>query len=108
LLLLRVWAGGNGGVFPDSLSDMADWIRAAGKYDWSRETEDEATLKQMIGQAFFRLNSNQNWVYRGKGVKVGDAKTPVFWRPVGDGKFQVIYGDFEVRKVDEKELPESQ
>ena len=108
LLLLRVWAGGNGGVFPDSLSDIADWLRAAGKYDWSQETEDEATLKQMIGQGFFRLNANQNWAYRGKGVKVGDAKTPVFWRPAGDGKFQVIYGDFEVRKVDEKELPESQ
>jgi len=106
LLLLRAWAGGNGGVFPDSLSDVTDWFSASGKYDWSQETEDKATMQQMIGQAFYRINANQNWVYSGKGVKVGDAKKPVFWQPVSGGKCQVIYGDFDVRTVDEKELQE--
>ncbi|MBN2217103.1 MAG: hypothetical protein JW719_06985 [Pirellulales bacterium] len=106
LLLLRAWAGGNGGVFPDSLGNVADWLRAAGKYDWSQETKDEKTLKTLIGQAFFKLNSNSNWIYRGKGVKQGDATTPIFWRPAGSGKFQVIHGDLGVRLVDKKDLPE--
>jgi outer membrane lipoprotein-sorting protein len=104
LLMLRIRAGGNNGVFPDSLSNSKDFLIAAGKYDWSQETENEATLRNMITQAFFWLNSNQRWVYQGKEVKVGDATTPVFWRPVGDGKFQVIYGDFKVRKMDETQL----
>jgi hypothetical protein len=106
LLLLRAWSGGNGGVFPDSLSDTSDWFKAATKYDWSQEKiQDEKKLKSMIGQAFFLLNSNEDWVYRGKGVKRGDAKKAVFWRPVGGGKHQVVYGDLSVRAVDKKDLP---
>jgi hypothetical protein len=106
LLLLRAWAGGNGGVFPDSLGDTSDWFKAAMKYDWSKEKiQDEKVLHTMIGQAFFALNAEQNWVYRGKGVNVGDAKRAVFWRPIGGGKYFVIYGDLSIRKLKKKDLP---
>ena len=105
-MLLRAWAGGNGGVFPNSLMNVADWFKAASKYDWSKEKQDENTLEKAIGRAFFRLNSMQDWVYRGKGIKVGDAEEAVFWMPIGNDKYRVIYGDLSVREVGKKELPE--
>jgi hypothetical protein len=105
VLLLRAWSGGNGGVFPDSLVNVTDWFNAAMKYDWSRETMDEKTMHTMIGRAFFSLNANQNWAYRGKGVKVGDAERAIFWKPSARGKYQVIYGDLSVREVEKKDLP---
>ena len=107
LLLLRAWSGGNGGVFPDTLTDVNDWFQAATKYDWSKEAiQDEKKLSTMIGKVFFSLNENTNWVYRGKGVKVGEADRAVFWQPIGRGKYRVIYGDFSVREVDKSDLPE--
>jgi outer membrane lipoprotein-sorting protein len=105
LLLLRAWAGGSGGVFPESLMNVGDWFKAAPKYDWSKEKKDETTLRTAIGRAFFNLNARQDWVYRGKGVKLGDAKTAVFWRPAAKGKYRVIYGDLSVREVEKKDLP---
>ena len=105
LLLLRAWSGGNGNVFPDSLTDVGGWYKAATKYDWSKEKQDEKTMEKAISRAFFRLGARQDWVYRGKGVKVGNAKQAVFWTPAGNGKYRVIYGDLSVRQADKKELP---
>jgi outer membrane lipoprotein-sorting protein len=105
VLLLRAWAGGNGNVFPDSLLDVAGWYKAAMKYDWSKETQDEKTMESAISRAFFSLGGGQGWVYRGKGVKLGDKKAAVYWTPAGNGKYRVIYGDLTVRLVDKKELP---
>jgi outer membrane lipoprotein-sorting protein len=108
VLLLRVWSGGNGNVFPDSLFDVPDWFKAASKYDWSKEKQDEDTLKRSINRAFFKLNTQQDWIYRGKGVKRGDAKQAIFWSPLGKDKFLVIHGDLSIRQVSKKELPKSQ
>lgn len=106
MLLLRAWAGGNGGVFPDSLADVGSWFKAATKYDWSKEeNKDGNMLRNAIVRAFFRLNSRQDWVYRGKGVKLGNAEAAVFWSPAANGKYCVVYGDLSVRQVDKKELP---
>lgn len=104
-LLLRAWAGGNGGVFPDSLLDLADWSKAADKYDWSQEKLDEPAVKKAISGVFFRLHAGRNWVYRGKGVKLGDAKTPIFWAPAGKDTYRVIYGDLKSKEVRTKDLP---
>lgn len=105
VLLLRAWAGGNGNVFPDSLLDVAGWYKAAKKYDWSKETQDEGTLNNAIGRAFFRLNAKQDWVYRGKDIKLGNAKAAIFWAPAKNGKYRVIYGDLSVRQADKQDLP---
>jgi outer membrane lipoprotein-sorting protein len=108
LLLLRAWAGGNDGVFPDSLLDFADWFKAYPKYDWSKEKQDEKTMRMAISRAFFKLKAEQQyWVYRGKGVKRGDAKKAIFWSPAGKDKYRVIYGDLSVRLVSKKDLPQS-
>ena len=58
-----------------------------------------------ISRAFFGLGARQDWVYRGKGIKVGNAKEAIFWTPAGNGKYRVIYGDLSVRQADKKELP---
>jgi outer membrane lipoprotein-sorting protein len=105
LLLLRAWAGGNGGVFPNSLTDVGGWFKAASKYNWSMEKQDEDTMTKAISRAFFRLGSKQDWVYRGKGVKLGNAKEAIFWTPARNGKYDVIYGDLSIRQVDKKDLP---
>jgi hypothetical protein len=105
MLLLRAWVGGNGDVFPDSLMDFAGWYKAASKYDWSKEKQDEGTMTKAISGAFFRLNAKQDWVYRGKGVKLGNSKQAIFWAPVKNGKYHVIYGDLSIRQVDKNELP---
>ncbi len=107
LLLLRAWAGGNGGRFPDSLANSADWMKAASKYDWSKEKQDEVAMTKAISRAFSKLYAKQDWVYRGKGVKLGDAKSAIFWAPAADGKYRVIYGDLSTSQVDKSELPKS-
>jgi hypothetical protein len=106
LLLLRAWSGGNGGMFPDSLTDITGWLKAAPKYDWSQEKQDENTMKMALSRALFKLGMQQDWTYRGKGVKRGDAKKAVFWSSVGKDKFRVIYGDLSVRQLSKEELPE--
>jgi hypothetical protein len=105
VLLLRAWAGGNGGVFPDSLLDFAGWGKAASKYDWSKETQDEDTMRKAISRAFFRLNANRDWVYRGKGIKFGNSKEAIFWSAARNGKYRAVYADLSIRQVDKKELP---
>ena len=87
------------------MADVAGWFRAAGKYDWSQEKQDENALRAAITRAFFRFNAKQDWIYRGKGVKLGDSKEPVFWTRGKHGKCRVIYGDLSIREADEKELP---
>jgi outer membrane lipoprotein-sorting protein len=48
----------------------------------------------------------QNWHYAGKGVKRGDADTPVFWyKPNGSETYRVVYGDLSVRDVAPEDLP---
>ena len=106
VLLLRAWAGGNGDVFPDTLMNQADWFKAAGKYDWSKEKQAEDVMTKAISRAFFQLYGKQDWVYRGKGVKLGSAKEAVFWTPLGNGKYRVIYGNLSVRQADKKDLPQ--
>lgn len=107
ILLLRAWAGGNGGVFPSSLLDYADWYKAATKFDWSQETQDQSAVQKAISRAFFRLNAQSDWIYNGKGVKLGDSKTPIFWSPLGSGKYRVIYGDLKAGDVEQKYLPKT-
>ncbi len=105
VLLLRAWAGGNGDVFPDSLTDGVDWFKAAARYDWSKEKKDENTLNKKISMAFFQIYAKQNWVYRGKGVKLGTPDRAIFWyKPKGSKNYRVIYADLSVKEVAPDEL----
>jgi hypothetical protein len=45
--------------------------------------------------------------YAGKGVKLGDAETPIFWyRPKDSETYRVIYGDLSIRELSEEDLPQ--
>jgi len=53
-----------------------------------------------------KLPSESDWHYAGKGVKLGDADTPIFWyRPEGSETYRVIYGDLSVKDVAPENLP---
>jgi outer membrane lipoprotein-sorting protein len=103
--LLRVWGGGNGGVFPDHLFDMPSWYKATERYDWSRETLSVNELQKAFGQGFAFLGMNRgNWEYTGKGVKVGQKDTPIFrYKPAGETAWQVIYADLHIESVPTEE-----
>ena len=47
------------------------------------------------------------WYYRGQGVRLGEAATPIFWyRPKDSATYRVIYGDLHVEDVATENLPE--
>lgn len=46
--------------------------------------------------------------YVGDGVKLGDARSPVFWyKPKGGDAFRVVYGDLSVKDVAPEDLPKT-
>lgn len=107
--LLRIWASGNGDVFPDDIKPW-NFQKAASKADWENVCKG-MTYKEssgMISRAFFKLNSwPRDWSYVGKGVRYGDATKPVFWyRNEGQEKYRVIFGDMSVKEMSPEQLPE--
>jgi hypothetical protein len=111
---LRVQAEvlGNG-VFPDDVSieqlvKLAPTIKE--KFDKLTVSDEEKTqlgLKLQKGVMFIRFFKGEGkWVYAGKGVKLDDANTAIFWyRPAGSQTYHVIYGDLSVKDAAEADLP---
>ncbi len=118
--MLRFGAENNDGVFPEELSgvkgvhlvmqkllkevqtkhglDSTEWKDAVVKY----------STKIARGNAFVMLETPKSeWHYQGAGVKLGDAKTVVFWyKPQGSDTYQVLYGDLRIEKgIAEADLP---
>jgi hypothetical protein len=103
---LRVQAEvlGNG-VFPDDVSvehivKIAPTIKE--KFDKLTVSDEEKTrlgMNLQKGIMFIRFYKGEGkWVYAGKGVKLGDANTAIFWyRPAGSQTYHVIYGDLSVK-----------
>ncbi len=109
LALLRVWASGNAGRFPDRL-DPSKFAAAAAKADWRElgvdSREKAQALREAIGRAFYLLhNWELEWGYVGKGVDRGQADRPVLWyRRMGSKMYRVAYGDFSVADVTPEQL----
>ena len=54
-----------------------------------------------------RFPGEGEWTYRGKGMRLGETETPIFWyRPKGSETYRVIYGDLHVENVYPEDLPE--
>ena len=106
--LLRIWASGNGDVFPDEIKPW-NFQKAASKADWKNVCKGmtEKQVSDMISRGFFKLNSwPRDWSYVGKGVRYGDATKPVFWyRSQGQKKYRVLFGDLSVQEIAEDQLP---
>jgi len=111
---LRIWAEVlSDGTFPDAVgteNTMKQMPLLAQKLSQMNLSEDEATQVAMrIARGMFfhqLLDSQGEWRYAGKGVKLGDAASPIFWyQPKGSETYRVIYGDLSVKDVAQQDLP---
>ena len=72
--------------------------------------EEASVMRQSVDDImrFIGIISLQGkWIYGGRGVRVGEADTPIFWyRPKESETYHVIYGDLHVENVDPEDLPE--
>lgn len=111
IFLLRVWASGNGGQFPDRLNP-AKFGMAATKADWHGlgvdSDEKSMAARKSIGQAMYRLHGGKlEWGYLGAGAKVGEKDRPVFWsRAAGAQNYRVVHADFTVAEVSAEKFTE--
>jgi outer membrane lipoprotein-sorting protein len=120
--LLRRYADMENGPFPDSLTDQSvilkitlEPMRRLEKKT-KTQTDEKAAEKEMMktlqeaGEVSGRMSKflleNPGWKYAGKGIKLGDAQTPIFWYvPKNSKQGRVIYGDLSVRDVPADQLP---
>jgi hypothetical protein len=102
------------GRFPDGVS-LEDYLKQAPqlqkKFNELGLSQDEQTAlgtklsKYVLFMRFFK--GEGKWYYRGKGVQLGAAETPIFWyRPKDSPTYRVIYGDLHVEDVASDKLPE--
>jgi hypothetical protein len=63
-------------------------------------------IKGMMFNNLFEAKGHRDKHYAGSGVKLGDAKTPIFWyRPKDSQTYRVIYGDLSAKDVAPENLP---
>jgi hypothetical protein len=132
--VLRRSADMENGAFPDSLTDQSLMIKLTMKptMAWSFQQGAQAAMDRhhgkpkkasppemppeiqkevseignLVGRMTMFLRENQGCKYAGKGVKKGDAQTPIFWYVPKDAKQgRVIYGDLSVRDVPIEQMP---
>jgi hypothetical protein len=120
--VLRRYKDMENGAFPDSLTDQSVIIKITLEpmRQIEKNIKTEADKKTMApdmmktvqeagsicGRMSVFLGQNMGWKYAGKGVKLGDAQTAVFWYVPKDSKQgRVIYGDLSVRDVPVDQLP---
>ena len=101
------------GQFPDTMQpeDTMRYISAIsaklGESNVSKEEEMQIGVRLARGQMFLHVLAHRDeYTYAGKGVKLGDAGTPIFWyRPQDAESYRVIYGDLSTRDVAPQDLP---
>jgi len=111
---LRIWAEIiEGGHFPDSIN-LEDIVKLGPKIekafkraDFTKQQETGIAMRWGQGLVFIRFFKGQGqWHYAGKGVKLGDSDTPIFWyQPKESETWRVIYGDLTVKNVAPEDLP---
>jgi hypothetical protein len=112
---LRIWAKYLlDGSFPENIS-VEDYLKLTplvgekiGQLNVSTEEGTRLGMTFGRGMIFFQQLAPYgiDWHYAGKGVKLGDANTPIFWyRPKDSKTYRVIYGDLTVKDVKPEDLP---
>jgi hypothetical protein len=100
--------------FPDDVSYpfYAKWLtsdpvnRRLNAMPKEEETAINVALTNYIVFTIF-FPGEGKWTYRGKGVRLGETETPIFWyRPNESEAYRVIYGDLHVENVEPEDLPE--
>jgi len=101
------------GQFPEGVA-VEDYLKQApaiGKkieeLGLSKEEETELGMKLTRHLLFIRFFKGEGeWHYAGKGVKLGDADTAIFWyQPKDSATYRVIYGDLSIKDVAPENLP---
>ena len=101
--ILGLMAKANDGQFPDELPNMARFAsfikEQQDKPDEKASEEEQMKRTMALTRALMFLMQNEKSLhYAGKGVKLGDAKTPIVWyRPENVETFKAIYGDLSVK-----------
>lgn len=103
-----------GGQFPDNvtveyfLSQIPTMQQKEKELNLAEEDNAAIGVKIQKHLLFLRFFKGEGkWYYRGKGVELGDAATPIFWyRPKDSATYRVIYGDLHVEDVARENLPE--
>jgi hypothetical protein len=114
---LELWASMSGGAFPGDINDLGHQERAVplliAAYDGDDDPEREFDAAMKAANVLLKgclfaqeMKVAGFWQYRGKGVTMGDARTPVcWWRAEGADDFSILYGDLRVEGIAEEELP---
>jgi len=109
-IMAEVFGDGN---FPESVA-LEDYLKQAPaiikkceELGLSEQEQTELGMKLQNYLLFIRFFKGEGqWHYAGKGVKLGDADTAIFWyRPEGSETYRVIYGDSSVKDVSPENLP---
>jgi outer membrane lipoprotein-sorting protein len=128
--VLRRAAEMDNGDFPDSITGMALMMKLMMKPSMKMSFEiaaqavtterknpsppqvppemlkQQSEIASLVGRMNLFLQKNVGWKYAGKGVKRGDAQTPIFWYIPKDSKQgRIVYGDLSVRNVPVDQLP---
>jgi len=119
---LRTYADAAGGRFPTRLDDFDDFRKvvsaSTSKNAKAKEAKDaKSILDPQVFEiaaaaaqlAAFCQQMKDHYGYKADGVKLGDAKTIIFWyQPEGQAKYKAVYGDLHIGDVAAEELPRKQ
>jgi hypothetical protein len=123
---LRTYTDASEGRFPARLDDLADTQKVVSAATKKKAQAKEAKPKEEQGivhigdldpnlfefaaagtrVAMFCQQMKDRYGYKADGVKLGDAKTIIFWyKPEGATKYKAVYGDLHIGEVTAEELP---
>ena len=120
---LEVFAQVRGGTFTDDVnSPYSDPV--LGEKLWKKSEAEQTEWERTLQRGYVRQEEvslwgsgrsvlvgfwtmyRGSWHYQGKGVRLGDARTPICWyRPADAADYRVVYGDLSVRDVPADKLP---
>jgi outer membrane lipoprotein-sorting protein len=106
---LRMLATSKDGKFPDNLSpgpELGSQAERAAK--GKSDVEQQAMMQTYVRMVLFvSIQGKKNrFQYDGKGVKLGEAATPIAWWRQDDGsKYRVLYGDLSLKDLPADKLP---
>jgi hypothetical protein len=106
--MLRTYAECTDGRFPSRLDDFTAYQKAFSKKKTKSALAPEvfeiASAGATVG-AFTQVMKDR-YGYQVEGVKLGDAKTIIFWyQPEGETKYRAVYGDLHIGDASADQLP---
>jgi len=111
VIVLRAYAEGAGGAFPDRLDDAAAYQKAFAK-DKPKDPADPKVIRVAQSMAasivFLQFELKDKYHYQPQGVKLGDADKLLFWyKREGADRYRAIYGDLHAADLKEDQVPKT-